>query len=78
VRDIYITDRTVIPPGPDDPPDPTWEGAVPIKGRYRWFMFAFTRGNELIEEAPSPTLTGTVYDGSGEKTGELISARKVE
>jgi len=41
-------------------------------------MFAYTRGNELIEEVPSPTLTGTVYDGSGEKTGELISARKVE
>ena len=50
VRDIYITDRTVIPPGPDDPPDPTWEGAVPIKGRYRWFMFAYTRGNEHVEE----------------------------
>ena len=74
LQNIYVSTRSTVP----DEEDPEWSGVVPVKGRYRWFMFAYTRGNELIEEAPSPNLTGTVYDGSGEKTGELISARKVE
>jgi len=76
VRDIYITDRTVIPPGPDDPPDPTWEGAVPIKGRYRYFMFAYTRGNEL-PGAGDTEVFGTVYDGAGGKAGVIISAKRM-
>ena len=76
VRDIYITDRTIIPPEPEDPPDPTWEGTIPVKGRYRWFMFAFTRGNELPSDQDSEVY-GVVYDGAGEISDVVVSAKRV-
>jgi hypothetical protein len=46
LQNIYVSTRSAVP----DEEDPEWSGVVPVKGRYRWFMFAYTRGNEHVEE----------------------------
>jgi len=49
---------------------------VPVKGRYRYFMFAYTRGNELPGVGDTQVF-GTVYDGAGGRAGVIISAKRM-
>jgi len=72
LQNIYVSTRSAVP----DEEDPEWSGAVPVKGRYRYFMFAYTRGNELPGVGDTEVF-GTVYDGAGGKAGVIISAKRM-
>mgnify|MGYP000867947025 FL=1 len=72
LQNIYVSRKGSTP----DPYDPGWSGAVPIKGRYPFFVFAYTRGNEL-PSAGDTEVFGTVFDGAGEKAGVIVSAKRV-
>lgn len=74
IKDIVVSLRSTLVPEPEDPEYPEWEELQPLNGRFVYMIFQYNRGSEYIPDVGTE-LFGTVYDGTGERAGVVVTGR---